>query len=633
MMPRGMALKTSADYLWSEVRSAIEHRDSFLGEPYWNAIRRFHGPAYNRNTSTEVDFDNHAYSWISIFLPILASGNPRIKAKTARMGAAATFSKAVEMAVNRNFELTDVKRTIEQLATDWAFRYAVAITTPEPVPGMAEREDPPFRPTTKRLSLEDYIWDPLSKQHAECRFQGHRIIRDREDMLAEAEEHPERGWDRDVIQSIGQEKGRERQRNRLDSQHQRDEVEYWVIWIPEIMLDDAVDDDGNEFQPLGADGYNGSLFAVSEGKFVRSPRPFWGPREGAYTFNGYLYVSDEASPLSPLVATAAQAEIYNAVMESAIENIKTYKRGFGVGSTAGNLAELVADFQDTGILQIDAIEKLTDNLKDVEIGGLTPQHTVQIELLRNLLERNSGISEALQGTTSGATATEASIASMAVGKRMGYMTEKFISGMVKPIAKKEAWYASMHPSSRTELGELAEGLFLDPITGQPIEFPILLGGSEDLDLMESFDCEIEPIAMRFTTEMLEAERNASWEQFVLATAPMIPTTPFIDWGLLYRNKAEQMGNPALARIVDVNKGLMMGQIQMMMQIGQPMPGVQSQQTGSQPRLGLDIGKPKPPQLKTSEKPGGFSSNSRPTAAKSGSANKGPRTPGASASTK
>jgi hypothetical protein len=635
-----VAFTSTAAGLWTELKRSIEARDQFLGEPYWESVRRYCGPMYRNDSDTAVDFENHSANWKSIFLPILASGNPRVRGHTPRLGGAVAFAKAVELAVNRNFELTDVKRTIEQLATDWADKWSVALTTPTPQPGMREREDPPFRPTTKRLSLEDYTWDHLTKQHAEARFQAHRVVRDKEDVLEEAANFPQRGWNEAIVDAMGTDKARQRQRQRLSTSSQRGEVEYWEVWVPEINLETALDINGEEFQPTADTGYNGTIFTIcpEASEHLREPRPFWGPRDGPYTYSGYLYVPDEVVPLSPLVMTAAQAEIYNSVMSSAIQNIRGYKRGIAVGSDAGKLADVLEEFQDSGILTVESIGKLQEQLQQIELLGLTPQHQLQITMLRDLLERSSGISEALQGQTSGATATEASIASMSVGKRMGYMTEKFIGGMVKPIAKKEAWYLAMDPRSRTSLGALAEGMFMDPKTGQPIEMPVLVGGPEHGDLLEDFDVEIQPISMRFTTEMLEAERAASWEQFVLSTAPMIPTTPYIDWSLMFSRKAEQLGDPSLARVVDVEKALMMGKLQMMMTMGVlgAQAPLQSQQTSSQPRLGIDMPKPQAPpapQLKASERPGGFSSNARKTAATSGQKNKAPRTAGASSSTR
>jgi hypothetical protein len=195
-----MALDTSAAGLWNEVKRAIEHRDSFLGEPYWESIRRYYGPAYRPHAADVViDFENHASSWISIFLPILASGNPRVRGKTPRIGEPAAFAKAVELGVNRNFELQEIKTTVEELATDWAFRHCVSVTAPAPVPGMKELEDPPSRPNTVRLSLIDHAWDPLAKSNKRLRFQTHRMIRDGDGLLGEAEAFPERGWRVDDI--------------------------------------------------------------------------------------------------------------------------------------------------------------------------------------------------------------------------------------------------------------------------------------------------------------------------------------------------------------------------------------------------------------------------------------------------
>jgi len=629
-----MALDVSPRGLWEEVRRSMDVRDKYIGENYREAIRRYYGPAYREGETAEIDFENHGYAWISIFLPILASGNPRIRARTPRQGEAAAFAKATELAVNRNFELTDIKKTIEQLAVSWAFRYAVGFTSPEPLLGMREREDPPFRPTTKSLPLDHYIWDALAYQDSECRFKGHKIIRDKDSILQEVEEHPERGWDPAAVSLMMENRANEKKRVQMQSPPRRNDVEMWEIWIPEIQLDEALDAEGNPFQPTTKEGFHGTIFTVCAelDGWPREPRPFWGPRDGAYTFNGYLFVPDEVVPLSPLVATAAQAEIYNAVVSSVVENIKRYKRGIALTADSGNLDEILADFEDAGILKIDGVgQKLSDMMQQVEMLGITDQHAAQMTMLRDILERASGISEAVQGAPeSGVTATASSIASMSTGKRMGFMTEKFIGGMLKPIAKKEAWYLTMDPRSRTPLGELAEGLFLDPKTGQPIELPVLVGGPEHGDFLEDMDVEIQPVFMRFTTEMLEAEREASWEQFLLSTAPMIPSTPYLDWGLIYQRKADQLGDPSLARTVDVQKAMLMGMMNMMATMGMAQPGLATSQSSSQPRLGVDMKRPQTPQLKASEKPAGFTSNARQSAAKSGQKNKGPRTPGMSA---
>ena len=622
-----------------ELKRSREAVREYLGETYRETIRRFRGPQWKSGSDapSAVDFENHAYSWVSVFLPILASGNPTVKGRTPRQGSAAAFAKAVELAVNRNFYITDVKRTIEQLATDWAFKYCVAITNSEPIRGLAEQEDPPFRPTTKRLSLDDYIWDVLAIQHAECRFQGHRVIRDKEDVLDEANEFPDRGWNKEVVAQLAEDKARSEKRDRMHTQLMRGEVEFWEIWVPEARLSSAIDAQGEKFVPAEEEGFYGTIYTVAEEAedFVRAPRPYWGPRAGPYTFSGYLYIPDEVAPLSPLAATAATAEVFHSIVAAAVEAMQKYKRGFAVNSAASDLEEKIANFQDLGIFTVDGIERLEDNFKAVEAGGLTQQHLTMIETMRMVLERMSGITDAKLGMTSGSTATEASIANMSSGQRMGYMTEKFVQSVVKPIAFKEAWFCVNDPRSRTALGQNGEGLFVDPFTGEPIEYPVLQGGPGHAHLLEDMDIEIQPVSMRYTSEMLEAEKEASWEQFLLATAPMIPQLPWVDWGLVYSRKAAQLGDPSLARSIDVQKAMMFGMLQMQMNlgaVGQPLTGTSRP---PQPRLGIDT-----PQLKAAESPRGFASNARgaSNSARAESSarpqpRKGPREAGATVSTR
>lgn len=625
-----MALDLTPQGLFDEVRQAKEHREKFLGSDYSDAIERYVGPGYRRGGDSDTDFDNHAYKWLSLFLPMLASGNPRVRAKTPRQGTAAQLCKAVELAVNRNFELTNAKKTIEQLATDWAFKYAVSFTAPRPVMGMLEREDPPYRPVTTRLSLLDYVWDPVSIQHAECRFQAHRIIRDRDSLVREAKEMPNRGWDLDAVSALSGRPDRERRGEKLDHTPDRDEVEIWEVWVPEALLDDAKDEAGRKFKPRPERGYHGTYYTVSRdaGVFLRDPRPFWGPRDGPYTFNGYLYVPDRVVPLSPLSATSAQAELHNSVWSAAVQAIRSYKNGIAVSSgAAADLAEKLREFEDLDVFEVESHDDIDKVVRDIEKGGITAQHMSMLQLLRFNLEQASGLTEAAQGQSAGGTtATADSIAQMASNRRMGYMTEKFITGMVKPIAHKEAWYSAMHPKARTPLGQDGEGVFRDDLTGEPIEMPILIGGSKDAELLEDMDIEIEPISMRSTSEMLEAEISARQDQWVAQFGPMIPQMPWIEWDQIIARKAEQWRDPSWARVINIPKAMAFGAAMMRMNLqGVQGGGIQV----PQPRLGIDT---KPAiSVKSSESPAGFSKNARPQ--QGPQQHKAPREPGASSATK
>ena len=629
-----MGFDLNAQGLFTEIRKAQEHRNKFLGLSYEESIMRYAGPGYRSGYSAEVDFDNHPYKWLSLFLPILASGNPRVRTKTPRQGTAAALAKAVEFGVNRNFELTNVKRTIEELATDWAFKYCVSLTTPRPVLGIMERDDPPYRPVTKRLSLMDYLWDPLAIHHAECRFQAHRVIRDRQGLLQEAQENPQSGWDVQAIEMANMKPDRDHRGDKLDDTYDRDEIEFYEVWVPEAELEDAKDDQGRPFRPMAAQGFHGTVYTISRESdvFLREPRPYWGPRDGPYTFSGYLYVPDRVVALSPITANAAQQDIFNEVWSAAAESIKSYKKGIGVSSMGpADLAEKLKEFQDLGVFNFELTgDELDKAMRPVEVGGLTQQHLTMLQLLKNNLEQSSGLTEAAQGQATGAsTATEASIAQMSSNKRMGYMAEKFISSVVNPIARKEAWYLTMHPLSRIALGPDSEGVFLDEQTGEPIEYPMLIRGSQSADLLEDMDIETEAISMRSTSELLEAEISAQQDQWIATFAPMIPQLPWVEWDVVIAKKAEQWRDPTWARVINLNKAEIFGAMMMQMNL-QGVPGGIQQ---PQPRLGTDF---QPRQsMKSSESASGFEKNARPgnNGLAQGQPNKGPRTPGASSSTK
>lgn len=618
-----MALDLTAQGLFEEVKKSLANRDRYLGESYYDSINRYVGPGYRTGNPSETDFDNHAHKTLSLFLPMLASGNPRVRTKTPRQGSAAALAKAVQFGVNRNFELENIKRTIEQLATDWFFKWCVAITSPRPVMGLLEREDPPYRPVTKRLSLLDYCWDPLAIQHSEARWQAHRIIRDRDSLIQEAEEAPHRGWNAEAVQALHMKPDREKRGEKLEESYDRDEVEFWEVWIPEAKLDAYKTEAGKRFQPTPEQGYHGTIYTVCGDTygFLREPRPFWGPRDGPYTFSGYLTVPDRTVPLAPLAATAAQAEMFNKVWAAAIESMRRYKKGVAVtSSAAADLAEKIAEFEDLDVMALEGFEDIDKSVTEIEKGGITPQHLQMLQVLKLNLEQASGLTEAAMGQSSGAaTATEASIAQMSSGKRIGYMAEKFNAFVTKPIAEKEAWYLTMHPKGEISLGPEAEGVFVDPATGEPIEYPVLQGGMKYADMLEDMDMEMEPISQRFTSELLEAEIAQQQDAWVGTFGPLIPQMPWVEWDLILAKKAEQWRDPSWAKAVNVNKAMLVGQ--MMMQMN--MQGIPPTST-PQPKLGGDL--QPAPALKASESPAGFSKNARPQQ------NKAPRAAGGSSET-
>jgi hypothetical protein len=177
----------------------------------------------------------------------------------------------------------------------------------------------------------------------------------------------------------------------------------------------------------------------------------------------------------------------------------------------------------------------------------------------------------------------------------------------------------MHPKAEISLGPEAANVFVDPQTGDPIEYPVLQGGMKYADMLEDMDMEMEPISQRFTSELLEAEISAQQDAWVGTFAQMIPQMPWVEWDLILAKKAEQWRDPSWAKVVNMNKANLVGQLMMSMNM-QGIPPT----TTPQPKLGGDI--QPAPSLKASETPAGFSRNARPQT------QKGPRAAGGSSET-
>ena len=625
-----MAFDVGGENLWAEVKQAEEDRDEFLGVDYEDRLARYAGPGYRSHTkNVEVDFENHAYEWISLFLPLLVSGNPKVRSRSPRRGPAQWLSKATQYAVNRNFALTNVKGTLEKMGVDYAFKWCCSITSPQPVYSTVNRDSIPYRPITTRLSPSRYIWDVVADEWTDCRFQGHLLYRDKEDLLNLAEERPWEEWNVDLIQALPED-SQKRYGRKKDMVINRGEVEIYEILVHEHTLDEAKDSKGKTFKPRPEDGYHGTIFTISraqtedptgqkeKSEYVRAPRPFWGPREGPYTFGGYLTVPDEVAPLSPIAATEAQAEELNNMRLSLSANMESKKTGIAVNSMAGeDVAEKVKEFQDLSVFTLDGMEDIGKMIAQVKLGGIDQTDIAQYSLLRDSLDRAAGMTEAQRGQATGdATATEASIAQQSSGQRMGYMTERFIQGIVKPIAEKEAFYLAFHPQSSILLGEEARGVFTDPETGEPIEAIEFVGSKNNAEMFEEMDLQIEPISMRYTSEALEAERQAKVDMLVTQIAPLIPQTPHVDWNAYLTRLGEQIADPTLPLLIDMEKANLLGAMMMGAELG----GAQPQRP--QPRLGNDVS----PKLKASETSSGFTGNARPQT------KKGPRSSGESSET-
>jgi hypothetical protein len=605
-------LKVDAESLWKEIHEAEVHRNKYLGEDYHKERKRYAGMGYRSDWSgDDPDLENHAFEWFSLFAPMLLSGNPRVKTSTTRVGSHQDLVKALGFALNRSIEETDMKQLNELLFYNWGIRWAAAITTPEPQPGFHGSEDPPYRPVTQSIPLPHYLSDPVSFSPDKDRWRSHMCIRDKNDLIDEALQDSNLGWNLDLIQSLAEGSGiHEARRHKEEFGIERGEVAYYEVWVPDHQLDKAKDKDGKEFTPKPEDGYHGTIFTIAYGGvfepgrpseapkgYLRDPRPWWGPPEGPYTFGGAYIVQDECMPLAPIAAVRAQTDELNNHRNSLSRSMGSYKRGFAVsGMVDDALADKIKDFEDLHVFTLENADDIRQHLVSVEMGGLTEQQLAHFQFLRDSLDRNSGIADAQRGAQGkDITATATAVANQASLKRAGYLASKFI-GFLEAILKKEGWFLVHDDRMKQSMGPRAKGLYMDEETGEPIEEAVWEGGLEKGETFEDWEIKIEFFSVAHTSEESEALRDQELDFIATSIVPLILQNPHMNWEAYMARRGERMDMPELAGWVDYDLARQIGALMLMANI----QGGQQQGPQTQPRLPQDVGP------KAASQPTGFS---------------------------
>ena len=535
-----MAIKKTTENLLTEIDAAVTTRDAHL-EHFQKMVQGYHGPFFNNRAATEnYHAENHAYEYITLLLPEIAFQNPRVQVKTRRMGSQKDTAVAIRHGLNRWVRDTDFISVLQPVAVDVLFNYGVMMTTLEDnetvhIPG---DQATPKWPQVVRIAQDRYLKDPGAQTPREERWRGHQWDRDREGLIAEAEAHPERGWDVEAIKGLGATADEKDLGHTMDKREVpfRDQVMATEMWFPN---DEMPDGKGPK------QGFHGMIHTVAVGTAqggkkrnigtIREPRPFYGPRTGPYCEIGVYPVPGSNFKLSPLTATANQVEDLNRVVQFANESAAHYKRIILVGGDNPKVAQVIKDGKHDHVFAIPGIDK--SKIIQVEIAGMS-QHTAEyIGWLRDRVERVSGMSEAERGKVpSSGTATASQIAANSGEKRKSMIRQAVHKGASQVLAS-VAWYLYYDDKVKFPLGEEAAAE-----TGN-IE-PWFEGGDHDNDSGATFDdlsLEIEAGSMERADETSRQASVLRFAQFVAETAGLVAQTPYVPWDLVYQDVARSQG--------------------------------------------------------------------------------------------
>ena len=602
-----MALKTDdPSSLWEEIQAAEEQRDHHTNSVK-NMVEMYTSGAY-RDDEGNVWPENHFYEWFRLTTAQIVYDNPKTRVRSRREAPASMIQRveeqaqqlmeglqtgqvgpeglmqmqqleqqhqalifhrniayAMEHGLNRWVRECNLRKVLKRLYVDSSFAFGVGMTASERRTDLDPRQTGAYYlPKPYQLPMDYFGFDPYALHFGAARYAFHKWVRDKDDLIEEAESQPDKdepgAWDIDVLRNLTPGAGIESLgREKTGYAPTRGEVVGYDLWIPEAFKDV----DGH---PGPDEGFHGSIYTLMYGQgessegaaaFIRSPRPYYGPKTGPYSLFGVYTVPNRAYPMGPLAATYHQTVDLNQVAKAINKATSEYKRIILFDAANPELGKKLKKTPDAFIVPVKGFKK--DEVVQMELGGVTPQHPEQLALMRDRLDRNSGIHEAQRGNVQGAaTATEIAVADESSSQSLAYVKQEF-ADCTQQMLSTAAWLMFHDDRTRFPLGAEASEFF-----GMPqAEFR---GGIYGDERFEDLELEIEPYSMERVNEALMQRRGIEMTELAIKAGPVMPLTPQIDWKFLFQNMGDRMNDSQFGRVIKADVAeQMQGQMMQMQQ--------------------------------------------------------------------
>jgi len=572
-------LKTTPDNLLRLIESAQRAQEERL-VGVDDAISRYKGPDRAGTQNINDAPENVEFEYISYMMPSQVFDRPRVSAESTLLSKQ-DDAMAIQVGMNRWIRDTKFREPCLQACLDTQFAWACMVTSNVPSPelgevyfegrgGSAGRRGVAYRPYTKRIPFRDAFRDPQSTSPYDMRFAGHVMRADKDDLIQNAEDNPEDGWNLEELRGIATDTDLQKFSNAPKrSDPTRDEVTYYQIWVADAHID--WDAEKNPPPKNERKLYHGKLFYIAtamttdggrEQKWIRNPQPFYGPRYGPYEFIGTHIVPDDPFFMATTQPMRSTIKVYNDLVSVANRADKNYKRIIIVNDLTDDLATLVRDSKHDHVFAVPGYERGTAD--SMELGGSTQQMDRGIARLKDRVDRGLGMSDAQRGAaTGGASATENAIAAESSSARMGYAKKQFTEG-VQRVLTTVAWYLwhddeVSFPISLEEFlatGGNPQDLMGMGADGQvQVTQPRYFGGTDDKekdgDSFDGLELEIQPFSMERMSEAKAGQNALTITNMVASIGPLVPQLPWVRWDYVMRKLAKDTGIPELTKIFDL----------------------------------------------------------------------------------
>lgn len=542
-------LDTSFDNMRLELEGAEQFRDAHISS-LRSMVERYHGPSYREDRAdfSNDDPENFAHEYVSMVLPRIIYDNPKFRVRSGSPMLDVLVGKKLQVAMNRWARVTNLRRTLERVATDMLFSWGIALVVNEPRREARQMDGKePYLPRVYRISPERFIIDPAATNWEDARYMGHCYAIDKDDLIAKAKNDDT--YDVDAIREIAPNTDIEESRDESGRHvEDRSEITVYEIWVPEI--DDAAMEIVDTM--LGANMVSGTIYTMVKGKkgsskwggYIRRPIPFYGPASGPYTMMGVYTVPDDPYPLSPIMAIQSQIDDLNAHLSSMRSSAAAYKRLVMVDARNHKLAQDLKDKPHDFIVLSESLDK--DRVVNLEVGGITAQQVNYSQMAQDRLDRVSGIHDAMRGNISGsATATEIAVAESSATMRMAHLKRQF-QDAVDELARKVAWYLWHDNRIFLPLGQDGVNALMEaePVFNGGVGF----SGWEDMEIM------VDAFSMERVSETIIQKRALELLQITTNVAQASMALPNVNWKELLSVIGDSLNIPNLSDIVMVGGG-------------------------------------------------------------------------------
>lgn len=568
----------STQNLLAEIEAMERVRNDHLSD-FEGFKRRACGPGYFKTFVGEYDPENYVHEYLTLAGPQTCFNAPRVRITSRIPEVQNVTARNMEFARNRWIRDTSYRKHLVKVNRSMLMRWAVSMVTPEPASG----PNPAYRPTVRRILQERAFTDHQGDDIDDFRIRGHLTVISKSALLERAKN--ETGWNVDLIKAMTPGAGMDRARRLgLEMSPLRDDLGFYEVFIPEIEGTTEENFHGSIYTVAFATGGDGEPGR----KYLREPRPFYGPPTGPYVYWGVYGMDGYVYPLSPLAAVEGQGRDANQHRRVMQRNAAGYKRLLLVDKKDTTLLERIKTGLHDFVYGVTNLEKQA--VVPQEVGGITQHDVAYCSISKGTLDQSLAMNDAQRGNVTGVgTASENIIADAKSNARMDFIKQQFTDG-VRDEQKLCAWYDYHDKRVKYELP--GQGAFTGGNTDGEQRKKLLeearpqLSAEEFAQLealviptFDDLELDIEPFSVERTSEATRQAQSALVLNLATSVAPLMPQLPFVNWKRVVDMLGDTANIPDLGQIIDVDALLAATAQQQQMQSMQPAasPRIQSGQ--------------------------------------------------------